>query len=299
MPAILMSLWAGFSALLCIGESFIPRLDTAIRIGKSSITQESYAPFHALVCVWAAFSCLRWFMSWTDEQASLSLKLLRYSASIAAIYGFIQFLLGHKVLGPLGNQTFFSTWLAITLPLFSGLYSFPVFSVIALCGSTTAILTAFASSSFKNLSLKPFILCVVALFAICLIRPEIATTALNDGGRVEYWRQTVDFWKSGNLLIGQGLDSVLHVFHRHAHNEYIEVLATLGIVGVCLMAWVIFDAFKRVAMLGRDSRSLYGGIIAAGTFSALTLFTWSWTATGILILFALGRTYAEVKDELL
>lgn len=301
--AVALSLWAGFSAIWPMAQYYAARVETtAVHIGKHTITNQVYLPIQPLLAVWMAFSALCWFSSWTDIQTKNALKALRVSVvfmflySVAQLFGIgFQVNMWPKVIlgGTFGNPTLLAVWLAMSISLFSAPVSFGLLALIIRCASLTGTIAGAIALLLKKSASRTIPVLIMLGFVLFYRHSSIVVDGLSDHGRFAMWDQAMAFWKMGNIWFGQGLGAYFYIYKDHVHNDYIELLADIGIVGVILLGLVMIDAFFKVCRLRDDARSVYGGILAAGAFSALTLFTFQWPATGILMLFALGRTYAE------
>lgn len=113
----------------------------------------------------------------------------------------------------------------------------------------------------KNVSKTHFIfgtlsiLCVLIAF-ICIVRNSNVLQALtnkiqisnnyNDisSGRFEIWRSA---WKTffNHVLIGNGIKSVYHEYGIDVHNNYLQFLNELGIVGFIILFFLLMDLLKR------------------------------------------------------
>lgn len=256
-----------------------------MKIGSSGIVEQNVVPAIALLCVWTAASALSLFYGWTKDKAGIAVKALKVSAIAMIVLSIF------KPFGAFGNPTVLATWLALNIPLFGQVAG----AIILLWMIKLKALTALAAGLSVILLKKPgqkFLAVLLIGFAAC-----IAITHPS-GGFINSLRWRLDFWEKiinvfGITWFGSGLGAVLDTFKTHAHNDYLEILIAFGVVGFALFIGVATDLLIRVMRLREDSRQLYGGIVLASCLCATTQFTWFFAATGILVLFAIGRIYAE------
>ncbi len=101
--------------------------------------------------------------------------------------------------------------------------------------------------------------------------------------RVEIWGKTVEMFQDFPW-VGSGLgtfDLALAAYHgagewmswQHAHNDYLELLAEAGLVGLAILAWAVFILVTRVylpALGGPERRPRWSTVgIAAAVFAML------------------------------
>lgn len=112
-------------------------------------------------------------------------------------------------------------------------------------------------------------------------------------GRLGLWKQVIDEWLNSNVLTGVGVanlklysfvggttifDSVFSVADV-AHNEFLDILVTRGIIGLvtylALMLYVFIFAMKKLFKKGiRNSKDLFGLLLAFVTYMATAFFGW-------------------------
>ncbi len=96
-------------------------------------------------------------------------------------------------------------------------------------------------------------------------------------GRIEFWRNSLEIIRD-NPIIGTGLGSFGVAYTRyddwngalrveHAHNDYLEILATTGIVGFLIVAAFIFLLFRRGLQTISNTNNPYRRGIAAGALA--------------------------------
>lgn len=87
--------------------------------------------------------------------------------------------------------------------------------------------------------------------------------------------------------------------YEHAHNDYVECLFDLGIIGCILLFWVFYDLIKRYIAQKTKSISLElstCGLIAYSV-CALSIYTVHTAYNGMFLCVLLGIFFAEVKTN--
>ncbi len=108
-------------------------------------------------------------------------------------------------------------------------------------------------------------------------------------GRIGIWKKVVNEWvDNGNLVTGLGVSNLRLIYYNgggaaamvsSAHNVFLEILATRGIVGIitylALMLYVYIFAMKKIFKNGiSNSKELFGLLIAFVAFMASEFFGW-------------------------
>lgn len=130
------------------------------------------------------------------------------------------------------------------------------------------------------------------------------------GARLEQWRLS---WKLGwdKPLTGWGVESIeigrktymergeAHAYMdhiHHSHNEFLEMWATRGILGVLalcvfylLPSWVFWPSKKKVEMFSPENRSLYIGLSATGLMLSVSYFVFG--LTDVFFNLAIGHNF--------
>ncbi len=206
-----------------------------------------------------------------------------------------------RVQGTFGNPIFFGTYLAVSLPILWGLWLSAekggerlLWTAAIAAGVAALYLTrsraawigfsaALAAGLFILYGRKRTLLAALTVLAIIVgvFVWKTQDTWTRDQAHLQIWRDTVKLWKTAPLVgVGPG------EFHVHfpdvagedlkskwpegkfivnyAHNEYLQILAEMGLIGLALwllMAGIFFWG-QIVAMLpvGPQSRARTGGI---------------------------------------
>lgn len=201
------------------------------------------------------------------------------------------------VVGTMGQPTLLAPFLAMIVPITLYLKRYWMAGVIGLVvfltQSTTAILAMILSIGLLiSLQTKRrFILFIIFLFLLSgVFFTYGGKKYINDSGRFATWSQAAKdlntpFYKEQNIkypLTGFGAGSFKYIYHmKHfnkignqwlqAHNEYLEVLYTTGIIGVFLFMMALFTLLNPYFFTDRLSKYLLASfaciaICAAGTF---------------------------------
>lgn len=90
-----------------------------------------------------------------------------------------------------------------------------------------------------------------------------------------------------NPLVGKEEESIL----RHAHNEYVQVLAELGLIGIILLAWLGLGLTVTWRLALREPRGALpalgagAGLLAFAISSGASGFSFRWTGGGLIFFF--------------
>ena len=191
----------------------------------------------------------------------------------------------------IGNPTYLAVWLVICLPFLRGWWILFVVGAVVLCKSDIAMagvvleaiiwgcLRARSTIWLKAVSVA-FLTTIVALWGFWAeIRPK-----LHDNGRFAIWAQTFEDWKSPCIklpitddmstaqkaeteklnkrtytLTGRGLGSFPFIFspkygtkYDSAHNEYLEGLYSIGLIGMGLFLAAIGYVLRWSFLVARE-----------------------------------------------
>jgi len=121
-----------------------------------------------------------------------------------------------------------------------------------------------------------------------------ATGELN-AQRPEYWRDSLNIFQAAPLA-GSGAGTFIDAYLPwqtaqtgtsvvdHAHNDYVEILTDLGLVGVVLLLCFCFSFFRSVLPAWKKRRSGQARLICCGAFSGLSaIFFHSFTDFNLAI----------------
>jgi O-antigen ligase len=171
-----------------------------------------------------------------------------------------------ELVGTIGNPRHLAGLLAICQPLFFEKKRENIFIlvllwlIIILADSATGLVAAFLVLLFwlffKNKKLFFIILSVSSLSVLFLYL--FNKSFFYNSARLEVWLKTLGFIKTKFITgFGLGAYDIMNlkrglVQWRHAHNEYIQLIYELGVVGLVLVFWGIYDYFKNFAKIRTD-----------------------------------------------
>ena len=186
----------------------------------------------------------------------------------------------------IGNPTYLAVWMVMCLPFLRGWWILFVVGAVVLCKSDIALagvvleaviwtcLRAKSTLWLKAVLGAGLAACVIVAVNWAEIRPH-----LTDNGRFAVWAQTFEDWKAPCIklaitddmssaqkqeiqklnkrtysLTGRGLGSFPYIFspkfgtnYESAHNEYLEGLYSIGLIGLALfmaaIGWVFWHTF--------------------------------------------------------
>jgi hypothetical protein len=196
-----------------------------------------------------------------------------------------------RMVGTMGQSSIIAPYVAIcTIPaLFLRKYwmTFLMIAVLLLTKSDVAIVSCLIGILFFFTGKKPLIFCSLCAFIALILGGFLAMNTgpdrkhLNDGGRFEVWKTIVDDMRtpySGKdprvfSMTGFGIGSFEYLYHakhhskfRQAHNEYLEVLWCVGIIGLVLFISSIWHEFISMDSVVLASMFLVICLCAGGTF---------------------------------
>ncbi|HET9703172.1 MAG TPA: O-antigen ligase family protein [Vicinamibacterales bacterium] len=140
------------------------------------------------------------------------------------------------------------------------------------------------------------------------VTPPLATQGRMPSGtmrmpRSVLWRTALDTWRE-RPLVGIGPDNFRHTYGRrlglaawdrrvHANNNYLEVLAGMGLLGAAAVAWLavaaLGAALRNFAALDADTRPVFAAAAAAVLAIAVHgLVDSFWTFTPAYVVFAIA-----------
>lgn len=123
-----------------------------------------------------------------------------------------------------------------------------------------------------------------AFFGLDPLIQRFATTFTASGElnaqRPEYWRDSLDLFQAAPLT-GSGAGTFIDAYPPwqtaqtgisvvdHAHNDYVEALTDLGLVGITLLAWFWISFLRSVLPAWKKRRSGQARLVCCGAFSGL------------------------------
>lgn len=174
---------------------------------------------------------------------------------------------------------------------------------------------------FAIIFVSAFVFSQIALYASVYIRENVfvdksllesitrsssfVTSSLK--GRLEFWRVAFELFKNEPIL-GYGNGTLFSAYYieygmnewysRFTHNQYLQVAAELGVVGVGLFLAFLWTSFKGVVHNAKQSEKpiFYWGMVAGLVAFLLHIgvdFTWNFPAVTMLFFFFLGVATRE------
>jgi O-antigen ligase len=211
------------------------------------------------------------------------LKLLMWSSFVMSLYTLLQYfkieqffepkpfteigwgITNPYMVGNLGQPTIVAPFIALSVPI--AIYLRKYFVAIILTATTLLINSRMTTSAliislliYLCMAKKEMILpvIIISLF-VCIYIPQKFNLYQESNGRFQTWGMVIDDWKGSPVkeskerysYFGVGLGSFGYIFHdkhktifHQAHNDVLEVLYSLGIVGLFLYLMAIYEGLK-------------------------------------------------------
>jgi len=277
-----------------------------------------FMPFFNLLCfVWLYKLITEYLDSVSIEKI---LKWLKYSVILLLFYCVLQYLKldeflrgvsGHdELVGVIGNPMHLAGLLALFQPLFFKKSRENILSLILLwliilaTGSATGLVAGVMVILFwlwfknRKLAIGFSILSFASLVALYVVKSSF----FFNSERFRIWGQTFQIIKD-KFITGFGLGTFglseinkggMH--WQHLHNEYYQIVFELGIIGLVLILWCIWDYFNKFNSLKTDLTirlaSMFFGFCL---LCEVTFFSHLWV-TSCIAMMAYGSLYA-LKNE--
>ena len=235
------------------------------------------------------------------------------------------------IFGFVGNGTLAAAFITICIPIClyfkKWIHLIIMFLAVCLTKSQVAIVGSILSASFFGikhfgLSLQSILICMFLLFLL-----PIGYQKIQDNGRFSVWKQIVKDWyspfeiyeitddmeedeikyismlnKRKQVLTGKGLGSFKYIFSdRHktifkqAHNEFLEILDNIGMVGLGLvLANIIFIFYMLRIGTGLDTVLL--SCFVASCLCAAGTFIWQVEPTRFYSVSICGLLYNRIRN---
>lgn len=275
------------------------------------------------------FLCFVWFYKLSleylnEENLKKILKWLSYSFILVLFYCVLQYLkldeflngllITDELVGTIGNTSHLAGLLAVIQPLFfnrRGLLPLALlWLIIILANSASGVFVGFGVILvwlFLKRRYKLFISGIgVSLLGFGFIYsyiPEFLTSS----HRFELWSKVfktfiakpiTGFGLGSFGAIGYQLSGIESVW-RHAHNEFYQVAFELGLIGLVLVLWVIWEYFKNSFKFRHNDTcvtltTMFAGMCFLSLFS-FPIHLWQLSAIGML---AYSGVYV-IKNEVI
>jgi O-antigen ligase len=264
-----------------------------VQYGKYAV--QTFFPFFNFICFILFYRLSIEFLN--REAIEKIFKFLSYSVFIVLCYCVLQKLnldqfyndYGHPevddLVGTIGNSSHLAGYLALCQPLF---FKKSWFNYISLGILWAVILfTASASGFFTGLFIligwlvykkqyKPLaLLALVCVLLVVIFHKKLPYFMWNNyrfwtWGEIwkEFIKKPITGWGLGIMNVWKL--TIANMKMRHAHSEYVQVLAELGVIGFGLVLWCIGDYIKRFVKLPKDDLTVKVFLIFTG-FCVLAL----------------------------
>lgn len=225
-------------------------------------------------------------------------------------FGGLTWLHGNHIIGLMGNPFHAASTAAVCFPAILALrwHLAAVIALVALTlsGSASGILFAVFGGLAVLWSQRRFFLLKVsgALSLIGLGYGASTADALNEHGRLIIWQQAIEKWHQSPVEgLGLGSFKLLGITDpippgyavRWAHNEWIQVLTELGIIGLSLIAIWVLSLFWN---LRRDLRRVPAAWLGMSvTCFGLSILATPWHMAPTVIVTLLCLVALEVSKE--
>lgn len=286
-----------------------------------------FMPFFNLLClVWFYKLIVEYLDSASIERI---LKWFKYSVILLLLYCVLQFFkldeffnglnnTGDQLVGTIGNSMHLAGLLAILQPLFFKKGWINIFSLIVLwliilaTGSATGLVAGLAVILFwlffkkRKIAIITGGISFISLVILHFLKPNF----FYNSQRFEIWKITFGIIKD-KFITGFGLGSVGtikltpyypkegNITWQHLHNEYYQVIFEIGLVGLVLVIWCIWNYFKKFNSLKTDLTIRLASVFFGFCLISLVTFFGHLWQTAVIGMFAYASIYClnnEVKN---
>lgn len=279
-----------------------------------------FLPFFNLLCLVLFYKLIVEYLD--SNSIEKILTWLKYSVIILLFYCVLQYFRldeffmgnsGHdELVGTIGNSMHLAGLLAILQPLFFNksreniLALILLWQLILITGSATGLVAGLAVILFwlffkkRKLAIGISIVSVVSLVILNLINPLF----FSNSDRFRVWGLVYKSIKD-KFITGFGLGTYslsgigsTNIRWQHTHNEYLQIVFELGLIGLLLVLWCIWDYFKTFKSLKTDLTIMLASIFFGFCLlCSVTFFSHLWI-TAILGMFAYAGIFAIKNREI-
>ena len=252
--------------------------------------------------VYRTFSLIGWVLSVHMLLQALNLDPLMWLIQVK--YGSVNWIHGNHVVGLMGNPFQAGITLAVLAPAMavSGWGALLGFMALLCTQSASAIL----SGSLGILLVlwlsgkRRWAVGIVSLL-ICGVFYAYQRELLSENGRLAIWELSLKAWATHPIEgIGIGMYKVLNLIDptppgyalRWAHNEWIQLLAELGLIGGSLAVLWALSLLRHVRRL---SPVLLGTLVSCLALTPLAI-PWHLAPSAVVTLLALAAHHGSVRD---
>ena len=280
-----------------------------------------FMPFFNLLClVWLYKIIVEYATSGCIEKI---LKWAKYSILLILFYCTLQYLsldqffrsidIGIRkdmLVGTIGNQSHLAGFLAIVQPLFFKKNRQDILSLILLwliitlttsasgflCG--LAVIGFWLFFNYKKTAIS-FSIISVGLIVAIFIKYSVY---FSSSGRFEMWVKVLDIFRdkpiTGFALGSFGALKIKTSGHwQHLHNEFYQIAFELGIIGLVLVLWCIWDYFKTFRTIKSDTTIKLASIFFGFCLLGLMTFGAHLWLISVYGMFAYASLYALKNRE--
>jgi O-antigen ligase len=280
-----------------------------------------FMPFFNLLCIILLYKLIIEYLDSISIEKIL--KWLRFSVIILLFYCVLQYLkldeffsginnTDDQLVGTIGNSMHLAGLLAILQPLFFKKNIENILSLVLLwllilfTGSATGLVAGIAVILFwlwfKNRKLA--IIVSLISFGSLVSLYSIKSSFFFNNSRFNIWIETLYIIKK-HFITGFGLGTfgVQNIKRgaitwQHLHNDYYQVVFELGLIGLILVIWCIWDYFKKFISLKNDltiklASIFFGFCLLCG----VTFFSHLWQ-TAVIGMFSYASIYCLTNEEL-
>ena len=320
-------LWACF----CIFYLLVRHIVSQMRLLDASLKCTG------LVCVILGLLCFVEYLSTSAENSvNISLRYSKYAEALATLLPiFVALTISKKSRSAfLFGIVTVSIWLGVILSL--GRTQF----LAGLSGILFVVIFSFLLTRDKIILKRLFVLCgilflVTTFSQLSALSNNFQQTTLNRFSdqqsqasfqvRILFWEIALENFKE-NPLLGVGgdnfvtnyktarenysqshLDNANNEFYEgllpeRTHNEYLQILSELGIVGIFFFGWLLFGISRIAVLIIRKSFSLlsiaaFAGIVAFLVSSIASSYSFRVPANGICFFFVLALAASRLRQK--
>ena len=281
-----------------------------------------FLPFFNLLClVWLYKLIVGYLDSASIEKI---LKWLKYSVILLLLYCVLQYLkldeffkgnnnTGDQLVGTIGNPMHLAGLLGLLQPLFfkksreNILCLILLWLLILITGSATGLVTGLAVLLFwlffKRRKLAIGVLAVSVVSLIVLYLTNHSFFCNSDRFRVWglVWKAVKEKFITGFGLGTYGISKIGDTgsaHWQHVHNEYLQLIFELGIIGLVLVLWCIFNYFKTFKSIKNDLTIRLASIFFGFCLLSGVMFTGHLWVTSVFAMMSYAGIYAIKNEEL-
>jgi hypothetical protein len=251
---------------------YIPFSLNFIKSGKALNIWTLEPMLHIIFAVWASYIALSYFEQ--DDFVKIA-RTLCFSAVAVSVIASLQYfgwdMFGKKVIfydegvrfsACLDNSNIAGAYLALCLPFFLIFkeHKYKLGFILVLAGvfisqsimAKVCALLGLAVYFLLNLKNRKILIAALGtgIGAVLILLFNLKLFIGDFAGRLEVWAMTLQKFKE-NVIFGQGIGifktwNILHLgYWGNAHNDWLERLVELGLIGIILMVLVVINSIRK------------------------------------------------------